>query len=145
MELKSKSRRDAWSYYRKNSKYKLEHKEYLRVLNALIQAFVDDLAELLIVKLPQGLGVLRIIEKVYTPTVGKDGKITGLPPIDWGSTIKLWEKDEEAKKEKLLLRYKRNIFHIVEYSKAGCTFKNKSVFTFFPSKRMRIYISNKLK
>lgn len=71
----------------------------------------------------------------------KNGKLIGLPPINYKATKELWERDEEAKVNKTLVRF--NNYHTSGYvfriycKKYGGYFKNKTYYKFVAARHFK--------
>ena len=67
-------------------------------------------------------------EPVYVKIV--DGKLKIGYPINWDKTIKLWYKDEEARKNKTLLRYEPKYIYHIKYNKYHAMYENQVFYEF---------------
>lgn len=78
-----------------------------------------------------------------------DGKVVNPTPIDWATTKKLWEQDEDAKTKKILVKYLNHhssgyVFRIY-MKKFGSSFKNRSVYKFQASRRFKRALGARIK
>lgn len=94
----------------KKAHSKLTSTEFGKIIKIFMSKAVHEVCtNNLEVKLPCSLGYISVIKKKYKPGVvtGKTGKtIITKMPIDWKSTIEMWNEFPEAKKEKKLLYYR---------------------------------------
>lgn len=143
MTPRTKNRERARQFYTANGKYKLSRKEFSTIINALLDELILSLSENLYIKLPFNLGEIYVVEHKYTPRY-KDGKLIGRPPISWGKTTELWNKDPEAKKAKLFVRHTETTFYIVKYTCKGSTYPNINYIGFKVNSRLKTFINKKL-
>lgn len=94
------------------------------------------------VKLPHRMGSLEII-KVNKGAKYKNGKLVITYPINWGETLKLWYNDEEARQNKLLIRFQNKEVFKVIYNKRKANYNNKIFMEFLPSRMFKIKIKDK--
>ena len=73
-----------------------QRKMLIEIFDMISQKMMDGY----ILKAPYGFGDFFI--KVYTPRNHKSKNWSG---VNWGETLKLWYKDEEAKKNKVLIKH----------------------------------------
>lgn len=78
-----------------------------------------------------------------------NGQLVNTVPVDWRSTLDLWESDKEAKEKKLLVRY--NNYHTSGYvfriyvRKSGSKMKNKSYYRIRPNRKFQRSLSSRIK
>lgn len=147
-EHKIKGSYGVQDYYRnymrirpKKDKYKLTSSQFYEIFRTLNIRFAEVLAEGEPIKFPHGMGKVEVLKYQADPKLNKEGELVFKVPIDWGSTLKLWYEDEEAKQEKLLIKSnKRKLLHFY-YNKSKCFFNNKSVMKFSINRdlKMKIY------
>lgn len=97
----------------------------------------DELFENGEVHIPKNLGIIRICKY---KTKNKLNNI-----INWAATYKLWHEDEEAFKEKILIRSERNFYHKILWFRYNAKFKNKNRMQFDVSKNIRIRLDDMIK
>ncbi len=98
--------RDSYIDYLETTDNPVDIDTYLDINLRFMKYLSDSLVENGEIKLPGRLGTVYIKGTFCKPRF-EDGKIKGLSP-DWAETNKLWEEDEEAKKNKQL------VFHLNE-------------------------------
>jgi len=86
-------------------------------------------------KFPYNLGMLGI--RKFKPKLGLDdnGKLVNRLPVNPRATRELWDRDEEAKKKKVLVRYTNKhsngyVFSVHYFKKYKAKFKNKTLYKF---------------
>ena len=73
-----------------------------------------------------------------------DGKLKITYPINWEDTLKLWFEDEEAKKNKTLVRNECDFVYHVRYDKYDATYENKSFYQFTLNRFIKIKLKDKI-
>ena len=79
--------------------------------------------------LPHRLGTIEL-RKYNTRVLFHDGKLITNLPIDWDRTLKLWSEDEEAYKERTLVKMEEKETFKVFYNKRTANYENKSFMQF---------------
>jgi hypothetical protein len=87
----------------------ISKREYLDITEGFMKFISDKIIEGERVNLPSSMGIIEVRGRKQEITIDGD-MIKGLAP-NWKETLKLWEKDEEAKKKKT------RIFHFNEHSR----------------------------
>lgn len=105
------------SYYLKHAKRK-KYKRFkcmniIKGINELVMEFVYKGGEF---EFPAKVGSISIVGIKHTPFY-LDGKLIPAKPVDWGATRKLWAKDEDAKKKKMLVRFTSDYFYRFLYKR----------------------------
>lgn len=81
------------------------------------------------VTFPSRMGCLEL--RKFHPTARYvDGKLKVSYPVDWDSTLKLWFTDAEARKDKILIRFKDTTTYRVKYCRAKANYNNKNFYEF---------------
>ena len=75
----------------------------------------------------------------------KDGKLVTNLPIDWDKTLELWANDEEAYKERLLIKMEEKDIFKVHYSKKNALYENKSFYSFVINRDIKRGLKPKIK
>ena len=96
------------------------------------------------IKLPHKMGQLEL-RKSNTNISIKNGKVVNNFPIDWDKTLKLWYEDEEAYKNKTLVKIQEKEIYRVYYNKQKANFKNKSFYEFKLNRDLKIRIKQNVK
>ena len=124
---------DGYKFYRKNKpkdpKYVLTESQYFAITRKVNEFLAEALSKGEDVILPFRLG--RIEVRKYESRITWDGKkVKSNLPIDWDRTLKLWYEDEEAYKNKTLIKIEEKEIYKIFYNRnlADCT--NKSFYQF---------------
>lgn len=140
---------DGYKYYRKNKpnskEYILTESQYFSIIRKINLHLVDELLLGNDVKLPKSMGTIEIRKYDRRIRLGKNGKIRTNLPIDWDKTLKLWYEDEEAFKDKTLVRIEENEIFKVYYNKESATYSNSSYYEFLFNKDLKIRLKQRIK
>lgn len=124
---------DCYKLMRKNHWYDIGRPVLEKEFYAIIRGINDLLAENIsngeTVHLPQRMGKLEL-RKFKRGVYLKDGKLKVTYPIDWLSTHKLWYEDEEAKKQKVFIRFEEPYVYHVKYCNHDAVYENKMFYQF---------------
>lgn len=140
--------RGGYNYYRsikpKDPKYILTDCEYYSITRAIN----NKLRELVIsgedIIFPSRMGGLEL--RKYEPNIKLvEGKVTNTFPIDWYNTIKLWYEDEEAHKNKTLVKSEEKEVFKVLYNRAIANYINKSFYEFKVNREIKKGLKNNIK
>ena len=130
------------------------HKKIDKVIfNNIVTDFHTELRKLIILEnvgytMP-GVNFELVLKKEKRKPKIKDGKLLNNIPVDWQATKALWNRDEEAKEKKLLVRYNNShtsgyVFRIY-FKKFGAKIKNRSVYKFQVNRDFKRQISKYIK
>ena len=134
----------------KDSLFYINYSDYCAALDAINKKLREEiLLNSFDFNLPFRMGMLGIRKRKLTPYINKDGKVINPLPVDWKSTLDLWEEDPQAKADKKLVRHynEHTGGFIAEwyYSTAKATFKWKSGYSFIPCRTAKTELSKVLK
>lgn len=139
---------DAYKFIRKNKWFDIggpisEHDFY-----SIIRTINNYLAELLSrghdINLPCQMGRLEIRKYDAKITLQGDRVITNLP-IDWNKTLKLWSEDEDAYKERTLIKMEEKEIFKVYYNRGKANYTNKSFFAFDINRELKKKLNHRIK
>lgn len=124
---------DSYKYIRKNKWLNIgqsvtEHQFYyiIRTMNNLL---AEHLVKCHDIKLPCRMGWIEV--RKYIPSVSIiNNKLKVNLPIDWDRTLKLWSEDEEAYKERTLIKMEEKEIFKVYYNRVKANYSNKSYYEF---------------
>lgn len=140
---------DGYKYYRKNKpdskEYVLTESQYFAIIRKINLLLVDELLLGNDVRLPKSMGTVEIRKYDRRVRLGKDGRIHTNLSIDWDKTLELWYKDEEAFKDKTLVRIEENEIFRVYYNRESATYNNKSYYEFLFNKDLKIRLKQRIK
>ena len=139
--------------------YKYFKKEYpeLDITNKkfynVIADFNEKITEMIIednldYQLPH-LGASIAVKKTKQIPKIVDGKLVNTSPVDWVTTNKLWNEDEEAREKKLLVRFSNShtskfIFRVF-FKKYYLSFLNKKYYSFKTSRGFQRLLAKRIK
>jgi len=110
---------------------------YLQITKGFMQFISEKVLEGENVELPVRMGNLQIVGKKINPKLDENGNIMNLAP-DWVRTKKLWDSDEQAKKEKQIVyhmnEHTNGIRYKVKWEKKRCGVPNKMMYIFKPTR-----------
>lgn len=139
---------DAYKFIRKNKWFDIggpisEHNFY-----SIIRTINNYLAELLSrghdINLPCQMGRLEIRKYDAKITLQGDRVITNLP-IDWNKTLKLWSEDEDAYKERTLIKMEEKEVFKVYYNRGKANYTNKSFFAFDVNRELKKKLNHRIR
>ena len=139
---------NAYKLIRKNKWFDIgrpvsEHDFYsiIRTVNNLLADFLSKGHN---VNLPCQMGRLEIRKYDAKITLQK-GKIVTNLPIDWDRTLKLWSEDEEAYKERTLIKMEEKEIFKVYYNRGKANYTNKSFFAFDINRELKKKLKKNIK
>ena len=139
---------DMYKLIRKNKWFDIgrpvkEH-EFYAVVRQMNNLLADELLHGRDIVLPQRLGSLEL-RKYDAVMKFSNGQIRTNLPIDWDRTLKLWEEDEEAYKERTLVKMEEKEIFKVFYNRSRANFNNKSFFEFEINRDLKRRLKQKIK
>lgn len=124
---------DAYKAIRKNKWYDigrpLKEHEFYSIIRGINKLLAKELTLGKTVYFPYQMGKLEL-RKYETGVKFVNGKLKNTYNIDWNNTLYLWYKDDEAHKNKILLRYNENWAYHIKYSKISALYKNRCFYQF---------------
>lgn len=139
---------DAYKWIRKNKWLNIgrpitEHEFYsiIRQVNNLLAESILSGEDII---LPHRLGKIEL-RKYNTRISFKDGKLITTLPIDWDRTLKLWSEDEEAYKERALVKMEEKETFKVFYNRKTANYENKSFMQFKVNRDLKRRLKQKIK
>lgn len=125
---------DYHRYYKKRYEKDISRTEYSKIVtdfNLELQKLI--ILENIVYTMPGVNFQLVMMKEKRRPKI-KDGKLLNNIPVNFKATRALWERDEEAKKKKLLVRYNNShtshyVFRIY-FKKFATKIKYRSVYKF---------------
>lgn len=139
---------NAYKLIRKNKWFDIgrpvsEHDFYsiIRTVNNLLADFLSKGHD---INLPCQMGRLEIRKYNAKITLQENKIVTNLP-IDWDRTLKLWSEDEEAYKERTLIKMEENEIFKVYYNRGKANYTNKSFFAFDINRELKKKLKKNIK
>lgn len=103
----------------------------LNTFRSIVRTMGKNIAQLVIdgnvVTLPTRMGKIMILERTRKPRF-INGYLFTDQMIDWDKTVKLWEDDDEARTEKILVRYTNDKRYRFVHDVHKAEYKNKYFF-----------------
>lgn len=125
--------KDIYRHIRKNHWYDIgcpvTEKDFYAIIRNVNNMLAENISDGKLVVLPSKMGSLEL-KKTPVGVRLKNGKLKITYPIDWKKTRELWEEDEEARKQNILVRFENDYVYYVHYRKFGATYNNKLFYHF---------------
>ena len=135
-------------YYRKNrpkdKRFILEEGEFYKIVRLCNKEIRDILISGTPVVLPKNMGTLELIKK-SRGAYFEDGKLKNNMPYDWNATLNLWYEDEEAYKNKTLLRIPETEVFSVRYNRRTAYYKNSLFYDFATNREFKLLLKEAVK
>lgn len=139
---------DVYKHIRKNKWYDIgqpitEHQFYT-IIREINNVLADNLLKGNDIVFPSKMGRLEV--RKFEPIIRFDNnKLTVRLPIDWDRTLKLWSEDEEAYKERTLVKMEEKEIFKVCYNKTRADFQNKGFYQLQINRDLKIALKKKIK
>ena len=139
---------DIYKHIRKNKWYDIgqpitEHQFYT-IIGQVNNVLADNLLKGNDIVFPNKMGRLEV--RKFEPIIRfDDNKLTVRLPIDWDRTLKLWSEDEEAYKERTLVKMEEKEIFKVCYNKTRADFPNKGFYQLQINRDLKIALKKKIK
>lgn len=139
---------DIYKHIRKNKWYDIgqpitEHQFYT-IIRQVNNVLADNLLKGNDIVFPNKMGRLEV--RKFEPIIRfDDNKLTVRLPIDWDRTLKLWSEDEEAYKERTLVKMEEKEIFKVCYNKTRADFPNKGFYQLQINRDLKIALKKKIK
>ena len=120
-----------------------EH-EFYSIIRKVNDYLADSFLQGNDIKLPHRMG--RIELRKYDVRINFDGeKVKTNLPIDWDRTLKLWYEDEEAYKEKTLVKVEEKEIFKVYYNKQLADYNNQVFYEFNVNRELKKRLKQRIK
>ena len=139
---------DIYKHIRKNKWYDIgqpitEHQFYT-IIRQVNNVLADNLLKGNDIVFPNKMGRLEV--RKFKPIIRFDNnKLTVRLPIDWDRTLKLWSEDEEAYKERTLVKMEEKEIFKVCYNKTRADFPNKGFYQLQINRDLKTALKKKIK
>ena len=139
---------DAYKYLRKNKWMDIvrpvtEH-EFYSIIRQVNNLLADNLLSGEDIEFPCRMGVIEL-RKYDTKISFNNGKLVTNLPIDWDRTLKLWSEDEEAYKERALVKMEEKETFKVFYNRRRANYENKSFYAFEVNRDLKRRLKQRIK
>lgn len=139
---------DIYKMIRKNKWYDigraLKEHEFYSIIRTINNYLADEISKGNRITFPYRMGALEL-RKFERGVSIVDGKLKNTYPINWGDTLKLWEEDEEAKRDKILLRFENKYVYHIRYDKYDANYNNRIFYEFSVNKFIKIALKENIK
>lgn len=139
---------DAYKYIRKNKWKEIGHPVSEHDFYSIIRTVNNNLAKSLSlgndILLPNHMGRLEI-RKYDAYARFENNRVVTNYAIDWDTTLKLWEEDEEAYNKRTLVKIQEKEIFKVYYNRGKAIYNNKGYFAFRPNRALKIALKNNIK
>lgn len=140
---------DGYKYYRKTKpkdhKYILTESQYFSITRLINNLLAENLINGEDITFPARLGRLEIRKNDREIKIGSNGEVINNLPIDWDRTLKLWHEDEEAFKDKTLIKVEEKEIFKVYYNRGLANYTNKSCYEFDVNKELKRRLKQRIK
>lgn len=124
---------DCYKFIRKNKWYDigrpLKEQEFYSIIRGINDSLAEELSQGKDVTFPSRMGKLEL-RKIQRGVSIVDGKLKNTYPIAWENTLRLWFEDEEARKNKTLLRHETEYMYYIKYNKYNANYENQCFYEF---------------
>lgn len=139
---------DAYKWIRKNKWLDIgrpvtEH-EFYTIVRQVNNLLAENILSGEDIVLPHRLGTIEL-RKYDTKISICGGKLITNLPIDWDRTLKLWSEDEEAYKERTLVKMEEKEIFKIFYNKRTANYENKSFMQFEVNRDLKRRLKQKIK
>lgn len=139
---------DIYKLIRKNHWYNIgrpltEH-EFYTIIREVNKLFAIELANGREMVFPHRMGALELRKSEKGVSI-VNGKVRVTYPVDWEETLRLWYEDEEARKNKTLLRNENKFVYHIKYNKYNAFYENKSFYQFSLNRFIKKALSRNIK
>lgn len=139
---------DAYKWIRKNKWLDIgrpltEH-EFYTIIRQVNNLLADNILDGNDIHLPHRMGDIEL-RKYENIVEFRNGILIDSLPIDWDRTLKLWCEDEEAYKNKTLIKMEEKETFRVFYNKGIANYENKSFMQFETNRNLKLRLKQKIK
>lgn len=140
--------KQAWRWVKKNKWLSIGEPISEKMFGTIIRKVNTEIGNKVIsggnIQFPHGMGKMYL-QKTKSFIDFKDGKLITNLPIDWDRTIKYWEEDSKALKNKNLLRVENKYIYKIRYQRNRMRYKNIIYYSFFPNRELKNKLRDKIK
>jgi hypothetical protein len=139
---------DYYKFYKSSSKKPVDSKRFNKIVSEFNSKIIDLIINDGLEFTPKMLQFTFCVRKIKRIPRIENGKLINTTPIDWKATKDLWDKYEDAKDNKTIIRYLNNhtskyIFRI-KALREHVKYKNKHVFKFKPCRSFQRSLSKRI-
>lgn len=139
---------DVYKKIRKNNWYNIgrpvtEH-EFYTIIRSVNNKLAEEVGKGKEIKFPYSMGALELRKSQRGVSI-KDGKLKITYPVNWNETLKLWYEDEEARKNKTVLRHEVPYVFSIRYNKFNAEYENKCFYAFTLNNKIKDALKENIK
>lgn len=138
---------DAYKAIRKEGWYNigrpLKEKEFYGIIRGMNKLMAEEISRGNDIQFPHGMGNLEL-RKIERGVKIVDGKLENTYPIAWDKTIRLWWEDEEARKNKTLVRNDTKYVYHIKYNKHDATYPNQCFYEFAVNRFVKLALKENI-
>lgn len=140
--------KDYYTYYKNTVKNPQSAQKFNKIVSEfnkrIMYSIINDNLEFSPIKTQLTICIRKVKRQIRI----QNNRVINTNPIDWKTTMKLWNDDEEAKTKKLVIRYLNNhsskyIFRI-KIIKDGTSYINKKYYRFKPCRLFQRELSKRI-
>jgi hypothetical protein len=140
---------DAYKWIRKNKWFNIgrpltEH-EFYSIIRKINNLLAEELLNSGDITLPQRMGNVELRKFEASIKIDDKGKVHTNLPIDWEKTLELWHEDEEAYKNKTLVKMEEQEIFKIYYNKSIANYNNRAFYEFIFNKDLKTRLKQKIK
>lgn len=139
----SHTTKEAYRYFCKISNI-VDEKTYRKIIRLVNYYIREELSLGNKIVLPCFMGAIEL-RKLDSPIKIIDGKVRTRRPVDWDATLSLWYEDEEAAKNKTLVRVESPEIFRVYYNRTKAKYKNKAFYEFNTNRELKKILKTNVK
>ena len=91
------------------------------------------------------MGTVELRKFEASVKVDDEGKVHTNLPIDWEKTLELWYEDEEAYKNKTLVKMEEQEIFKIYYNKSIANYNNRAFYEFIFNKDLKTRLKQRIK
>jgi hypothetical protein len=139
---------DAYKYIRKNKWFNIgkpiSESLFYSIIRKMNKKFADAFVKGYDIVFPNRMGTIEL--RKWEPSYKiVNGKIKASFKVDWDKTIKLWYEDEEAYKNRTLIKMQEEEIFKIIYNRVKADYTNKTFMYFTPVRDLKLRIKEKIK
>lgn len=139
---------DAYKLLRKNGWLDvgrpLKEHEFYSIVREVNNLLAEEIGKGNTIHLPSRMGSLEL--RRFQPAAKfVNGKLRVTYPVDWDKTLRLWFTDEEARKNKTLVRMEESTVYRVKYCRYNANYENQSFYEFGLNAKIKHMLKENIK
>lgn len=139
---------DGYDYYIKNictEKPSVEKTLYSKIIRMINTYLAEELISGNDIIFPNRMGRLELRKVKTKITINDKSEVEAHLPINWNETLKLWYEDQEARKNKTLVKIEEREVYKIYYNVKRANYTNKTFFQFRTNRELKMRLKEKIK